>query len=191
MKKLSIILIALLFLVGCTTSDTPETPDDNPPKESTPSDDHDNEKDDEKDQDGEYASLDSMWDLYTDSYEGVEVTEIEFKHKGSRAVYEFEGYLDEKEYEVTYDAKTKEVIEEDVDDSSKPKHVLSKKDLENIEAILKETAADVPDGFELDEWELEKESDMAEFEVEYENKEGDEIEFKYNANTKELIKKSD
>ena len=132
-----------------------------------------------------------MWDVYTNDYEGIQVTEIEFEYKNDTPVYEFEGYLDGKEYEVKYNGYTQEVIEEDVDDSSKPPHTLSKDDLKNINELIKESEKDLPDGYKLDEWELEAESDYNEFEIEYENDDGHEIEFKYNVNTKELIKKSE
>ena len=182
MKKLIILIAALLFLVACSTSPESkpeEKPDDKETTETTP-----NESD-------KLVSLEEMYDIYTESYPEISVTEIEFKQKNSKVVYEFEGVLDHKEYEITYDAYTKEVIKEDIDDASPAKRQIEKDDLKNIAAILKETKQDVPDGYSLSQWKLERESDMLEFEIEYINDEEHKIEYKYNADTKELIKKDD
>lgn len=185
MKKLTILIVLMLALFGCSSNNTQDTPQETTPPSSEKTDDatQDNES-------HELISVEDMWNVYVSDYEGIEVTEIEFEYKNSSPVYKFEGYLDGKEYEVKYNGFTKEVIEEDIDDSSKPLHTLSKEDLKHVYELITDSEKDVPEGYKVDEWKLEAKSDMIKFNIEYENHEGGEIEFKYNATTKKLIKKS-
>ena len=128
-------------------------------------------------------------DKYLERYPGTTIREIELDTKDDSYIYKVKGYDGEKRYKAYIDpvdglvSKVKEKIH-------KGNHnEITKDGTEKIKNLVDKSLADAGEGSRLDEWSLELEDGMLELEVEIDLKNGDEVEYKYNLETEELLKK--
>lgn len=202
-KILFSILIVLLFVSACATNtnddinnDTGDenqavTPNEEIPEEETPEDDT-ADKVDEKHLKNDFSvNLDhfDIFDKFLTDYDGVQVTKLELSFKDLGYVYEIEGMTSDEEIEVEYDANTGELIELERDSFDSDKNFLVREDLNQINDFFKIVFDDAGEAYHLKEWTLKDKNGEKIIEFEVVNNENNEIEYKYDYDTKELIEK--
>ena len=201
-KILIAVFMVLLFISACAPKDeTPEpdngTPDVNEP--DTPDVDEPDTPDEtpSDDESSNYYHKDfvvkltagDVFDTFLADHEGVQVKKIELSLKRGGYVYEIEGFDQNQEYEAEYDANTGDLIELETDNLDQDNSEILKNDLEEIKPFLDKSFDDAGEGYYLDEWTLKHKDGVKIIEVEVENEEKHEIEYKYNVETGELLEK--
>nr|WP_300004973.1 PepSY domain-containing protein [Tissierella sp.] len=133
----------------------------------------------------------NAFEIFMEKYPNAKIKKVELDTKSSSYVYKVKGYDEEKEYKLYINpvdgniVKLKEKIQK-----QGPKD-LTKNGLEKIQALVDKSLQDAGDGSRVDEWELEVDKGILILEVEVELKGGKEIEYKYNLESGELIRKKE
>ena len=194
MKLSKIVLISILsvfLLVGCTQNDQPEAskPNDVPVKRPNETPKPDESVGTDYSEEIKFSVID-IYDKYLVEFDGVSLYNIELSLKELGYVYELEGSDATDEHEVTYDAISGEKIkyEKDIKDSTKV--ALTKDDLLKIENLFNNAHADAGAAYRLDEWTLKVKDGVKLFEIELKDASRHEIEYKYNLDSGELLKKN-
>lgn len=139
-------------------------------------------------EDVKLTSADAL-DKYRERYPNTTIKEIELDTKSNRYRYKVEGYDDEKKYKAYIDPSDG-MVTKVKEELHKGNHIeITNSSTENIQKLVDKSLEDAGEGSILDEWELELEDGMLELEVEVKLINGDEIEYKYNLETEELLKK--
>lgn len=131
------------------------------------------------------------FDRFMEEYPQAKIKKVELDTKSSSYVYKVKGYDDEKEYKLYINpvegsiVKLKEKLKK-----QRPKD-LSKAGLERVKELVDKSLQDAGDGSRIDEWELEVDNGILELEVEVELRDGKEIEYKYNLESGELLRKKE
>lgn len=207
---LPLMVVFALALTGCTTDGDIDT-DPNP--ETPPVEDNNGEDTGDNDVDVDAPEVDvpdvnvgdevsdveikamEAYDSFIGKYPDAEITKFELDEDMGTYLYKIEAFDSEKEYEVKMDAKNgeflKDNVEEELVEGEDRDEVITKANIEKIDALVEKALAESEEGSTLDKWELEVE-DMATI-LEIKVKQGtlDNIEFKYNVETGELVEKDD
>lgn len=131
-----------------------------------------------------------IYNNFLEAHDGVKVTELELSLKNNAYIYEIEGYDFAHEYEAEYNADTGELIELETDSlDSDEKEEFVKDDLAFIKIYFDKAFKDAGDNYYLKEWTLKHKNDMRILEIELLDENNQEIEYKYNIDTDELIEK--
>lgn len=188
MKRLSIILlIGALSLSGCQT-DTPNG--DSPNNTNNSEKQEDNvENIDKTKYENIKVSVKDAFDTFMEKYPDAKINEIELELKHDTYEYEIEGYAGNVEYEVTIDAFTREILEEEESHEDDEKMEIKRAQLDKVDEYVKEALADAGDKYWMDEWELKAKSDYVKFDIELKTDDGAKLKYKYNYETGELLEK--
>lgn len=202
---LPLMVVFALALTGCTTDGdvdkdpNPETP---PVEDNNGEDTGDNDADvdlpdvnvGDEISDVEVKTMEA-YDTFVGKYPDAKITKFELDEDLGTYLYKIEGFDSEKEYEVKIDAKTgeflKDNIEEDLVEGEDRDEVITKANIEKIDALVEKSVADAEEGAKLDKWELEVEDMATILEVEVKQGTLDNVEFKYNVETGELVEQDD
>lgn len=138
-------------------------------------------------------SATEAYDLYISKYPDAKVEEIKLDVDSGAGLttYQVEGYSGQTKYQLKISAPDGSVIKEETE--IKDDHIsdgeITKDHVEKVESLVIKAIEDVGAGASLDEWSLEFENGIAQLEVEV-NVDGlEDIEYKYNLETGELLKK--
>ena len=217
MKKYKIlisILMVLLFVSACATNtddskepsdNQQETPNDTIPNDETSDGDTPDEETPEaspetgsnNSTDTKYfktdfkVSLDEfdIFDKFVEEYQGVKVTEIELSLKNNAYVYEIEGMTSSEEIEAKYDANTGDLVQVERESYDGNKNILVREDLNQVKEFFNLVFDDAGEAYHLKEWTLKDKNGKKIIEFEVVNEDNNEIEYKYDYETKELIEK--
>lgn len=206
MKKPIMLLSLSLFLAGCqtgenNTDDTPDDQDTTEEVEDNEDNDEESEQKDETDQedteeetdttdyDNIKVSVQDAFDVFTDKYPDANINEIELELENGSYEYELEGYEGDTEYELTIDAFSKEILDEDEDNESDERGKLEKDQLDDVEKYVKEALDDAGSDYWVDEWELKVKDDYIKFDIDLKTDNDDKLEYRYNYETGELLEK--
>lgn len=192
MKKMSIFTIALsttLTLAACSSPDEEETTVDTE-LETEETLDNENEEETTKDSTTEIEekkglstaslelTLDDAANLFTNHFDSQEmnIESIELKEKANQYIYELEGWDDQYEYELEFDAENSEILEEEKEKSDDDQEdILNLKSaispLEAMEVALELTNENAY----VTEWELEIEDGQMIYDIDVENGEDQKI----------------
>lgn len=200
-----LLLVFSLYISGCQNNEMPDVEDseidsteevqnqENNETEENDTVDQEDENTDEDVDTTDYSNINvtvhDAFDLFMDEYPNAKINEIELEREHNTYEYQIEGYEGTTEYELKIDAFTKEIISRDEDHEEHETGELKREQLDDIEKYVKEALDDAGSGYFVDEWELKVKSDYIKFEIEVENDDGDDIEYKYNYETGELIEK--
>lgn len=187
MKKLILIMALALGFAGCQKpADTPS-----PAKTETQSESKADVKTDTN-TDAEIISLADAVKVFTDKYPNASIEDISFEKEMSGDEYEIEGFDETHEYELKISAIDGSIIKEEAEKDRTTNNqaidlsLLSKVD-ELIETALKDAGPDYYlDSYSLD---FEETGSFNQLEIEVKTKAGKDIEYEYNLETGELIKK--
>lgn len=130
--------------------------------------------------------------IFNDKYANVNIDEISFEKDNGAYAYEINGFDDANEYELEINASDGSIIKDKSEkDNTADKKALDLTLIKNIDELVAASLKDAGDGYQLDSFGLEHETvgDFTKLDVELEDASGKDIEYEYNLETKELIKK--
>lgn len=205
MKKMTMLLLVFsLYISGCQNNETPDVDDTetDSAEEVQNQEENDTNTEEQKTEDTDIdedvdttdynhikVTVHDAFDLFMDEYPDATINDIELEREHNTYEYQIEGYEGTTEYELKIDAFTKEIISQGEDNDEHESGELKREQLDDVEKYVKEALDDAGAGYFVDEWILKVESDYTKFEIEVENDAGDDIEYKYNYETGELIEK--
>lgn len=130
--------------------------------------------------------------IFTDKYADAKIDNISFEMEKGSYVYEINGFDDASEYEMEINAADGSIIndksEKDRDQDNKAIDLAL---LGNANELIESAKADAGEGFYLDSYSIDVDDsgNITKIEIEVKNANGKDIEYEYNLETKELIKK--
>ena len=193
MKK-TILILALvlsLALVGCNKA--PQTMDetDQSKMQSIPADKADSiTRTDSADAMTVKLSAEDAVKIFTDKYANVNIDEISFEKDNGVYAYEINGFDDANEYELEVNAADGSIIKEKSEkDNTANKKAIDLGLIKNIDELVATSIKDADDGYHLNSFSIEHEAGITKLDIEVEDASGKDIEYEYNLETKELIKK--
>lgn len=128
--------------------------------------------------------------IFNDKYANVNIDEISFELDNGVYVYEINGFDDANEYELEVNAADGSIIKDKSEkDNTADKKALDLTLIKNIDELVATSLKDAGDGYHLNSFSLEHEAGITKLDIEVENASGKDIEYEYNLETKELIKK--
>lgn len=130
--------------------------------------------------------------IFTDKYAGVSVDDISFEMEKGSYVYEINGFDDANEYEMEINAADGSIIKDKSEKDRDPDDkAIDLALLGNVNELIESAKTDAGEGFYLDSYSIDVEdsSSITKIEIEVKNTNGKDIEYEYNLETKELIKK--
>lgn len=128
--------------------------------------------------------------IFGDKYANVNIDEISFEKDNGVYAYEINGFDDASEYELEVNAANGSIIKDKVEkDNTADKKAIDLGLIKNIDELVATSLKDAGDDYHLNSFSLENEASITKLEVEVENASGKDIEYEYNLETKELIKK--
>ncbi|MDO5754633.1 MAG: PepSY domain-containing protein [Tissierellia bacterium] len=199
-KLLALLILSVFTFASCstTTEKDVEVQIDEDQTENQKVQDDDS-KDDEKnttievgkdEQTGEeYLSIQEVLDIYEHEFPNTKIKKISFDEDDSIWRYKIEGFSDTEEYEIKIDANNGEILKKEKENESENKVAIEDQQIQNIQFLVDKAIEEAGDGYFLDEWEVEEDDGIIELEITVDNEQGDDIDYVYNLETKELIEK--
>lgn len=130
--------------------------------------------------------------IFTDKYANVKIDEISFEKDNGVYAYEINGFDDANEYELEVNASDGSIIKEKSEkDRNLDDKAIDLALLESVDELIESVKTDAGEGFYLDSYSIDVEdsSSITKIDIEVKNANGKDIEYEYNLETKELIKK--
>ena len=201
MKKFNLVLVLVLVLslalVGCQGTNAPATMDEtDQSKMQNVASEADTAGDDAKTDSNTATenaitlSAEDAVKIFNDKYANVNIDEISFELDNGVYAYEINGFDDANEYELEVNAADGSIIKEKSEkDNTADKKAIDLGLIKNIDELVATSLKDAGDGYHLDSFSIEHEAGITKLDIEVENASGKDIEYEYNLETKELIKK--
>lgn len=130
------------------------------------------------------------FNTFKEKYSQSKVDKLGLDFDDGSYVYEVEGYDDTKEYELKINPVDGSILREEQDDRDNNKGEIKLEDIEKIQGLIDRTLEDEGKDSRIEEWVLKIENGETVFEIELINNKKNDIEYKYNVNTGELIEKN-
>lgn len=185
MKKFILVLVFALSFAGCQKPANTDTKNETQVTDTT----------DEKATDqaaAENISLEDALKVFTDKYPDASIEEVSFDVDNKVAKYEIEAFDESNEYEMEISAKDGSIIKDKSEkDNTANKKAIDTSLISKVDDFVAETIKDAGSDYYLDSYSMNYEETGAytQLEVEVVNSNGKDIEYKYNMETGELIKK--
>ena len=190
MKKFILVLVFALGFAGCQKANTPAPADTNTKNDSQVSDTIDEKATDQAA--AENISLEDAIKVFTDKYPEANIEDISFDVDNKVAKYEIEAFDDSNEYDMEIAAKDGSIIKDNFEkDNTANKKAIDTSLISKVDDFVAETIKDAGSDYYLDSYSIDYEESGAytQLEVEVKDSNGKDIEYKYNMETGELIKK--
>lgn len=190
MKKFILVLVFAFAFVGCQKANTTTPTDTNAKNETQVTDTTDEKATDQKDVTS--ISLEDAIKVFTDKYPEANIEDISFDVDNNVAKYEIEAFDDSNEYDMEIAAKDGSIIKDKSEkDNTANKKAIDTSLISKVDDFVAETIKDAGSDYYLDSYSIDYEESGAytKLEVEVKNSNGKDIEYKYNMETGELIKK--
>ncbi|OLS02747.1 peptidase propeptide and YPEB domain protein [Tissierella creatinophila DSM 6911] len=196
---LPLMIVLALALTACTTDNGNVKDDTNtPPVENEkPGDDNSDADVPGEDMGQKYGEIKikpmEAFDKYMETYPDTMVSKLELDKEMGKYVYQVEGFDAEKEYELKMDPVNGDVLKEDtdsdvIDDGDDDKEeAITKANVEKIEALIDKALNEAGKDANIDQWTLEVKNGKAILEVEIDKEGLDNVEYKYDVETGELV----
>ena len=130
-----------------------------------------------------------IYDKFVSENDGVQVTEFELSLNNLGYIYKIEGMTKDEEIEAEYAAESGELVDLERDSYDSEKTFIAREDLEQMISFLDLTFEDAKEEYYLKEFTLKNENGRKLVEVEVIDNNRNEIEYKYDFATKELLEK--
>lgn len=187
MKKLIIMLVLALGLVGCQKpADTPNSAEPSTQTESQVESQAENQADDDM------ISLADAIKVFTDKYPGASIEEISFEREAKSTQYEIEGFDETHEYDIKISAKDGSIVKEEAEkDRTSENKAIDLSLLSKVEDLIENAIQDAGQEYSLDSYsvDFEESGSYNQLDIEVKTKDGKDIEYEYNLETSELVKK--
>lgn len=125
---------------------------------------------------------------YMQEYPEAKVQKLQLDLDDGSYYYKIEGYDNENEYELKINPLDGTMIKEERDDRDDDDGEITVDHVRKIDELLEKALEEAGSDYEVEEWNLEWEDNKIVFEIELIS-DADEIEYKYDVNTGELIEK--
>lgn len=206
MKKLILALAFVFLLTGCQSGQNAKTEDKKNGNVATEQNNNEkeNSKTDESNKDDSSESKDNKADAtitvspeeavkkFNDKYPGVKIDEFSFGKENMTYCYEINGFDDDSEYEFEIDATDGTILKDNKElDNTADKTAINLDLISEIQPLIDKSLSEAGSEYHLDSYSIdfEKTGNFNKLDIELENSKGQDIEFEYNLDTKELIKK--
>lgn len=206
MRKLILALAFVFLLTGCQSGQNAKTEDKKNGNVATEQNNNEkeNSKTDESNKDDSSESKDNKADAtitvspeeavkkFNDKYPGVKIDEFSFGKENMTYCYEINGFDDDSEYEFEIDATDGTILKDNKElDNTADKTAINLDLISEIQPLIDKSLSEAGSEYHLDSYSIdfEKTGNFNKLDIELENSKGQDIEFEYNLDTKELIKK--
>lgn len=129
------------------------------------------------------------FEIYMEKYPKTKVKEVELELKSNSYVYKIKGYDDEKKYEIYVDTANGSITQTKEEIFQGKHRDIDKKNTEKIQELVDKALKDSGENSEINEWSLEIEDRSLELKVKINLENQDKIEYKYDLDSGELVKK--
>ena len=194
MKKLILLLTLTLALAGCGASNSTASGED--ATEDQGSSTTYEESHDFRPPNATFSSVKMrVWDaasFFAEKFPSVDIDEINFDMGDGLGHYEVHGFDKENEYELKLRADDGSTISEETEkENTAGKKAIDLDLLEDLYNILDAAVADAGEGYMLKSYSIdyEERGSFTKLDIELENAKGQDIEYEYNLETQELLKK--
>lgn len=129
---------------------------------------------------------------FNEKYPDVKIDEFSFGKENKTFIYEINGFDDNSEYEFEIDATDGTILKDNTEKDNTADNTAINLDLiSEIQPLIDKSLTEAGSDFYLDSYsiEFERTGNFNKLDIELENSKGQDIEFEYNLDTKELIKK--
>lgn len=129
--------------------------------------------------------------IFLEKYPEAKIDELSFEKEGSTFYHKIEGYDGSSEYELVIDAKDGSIIKEEVDgdDDDDDNEALNLDLVKDIQSLIDMALADAGSDYYFKSYDVDYDDGINKLEVELKKESGEDLEYKYNLETKELIEK--
>lgn len=206
MRKLILALAFVFLLTGCQSGQNAKTEDKKNGNVATEQNNNEkeNSKTDEPRKEDSSESKDNKADAtitvspeeavkkFNDKYPGVKIDEFSFGKENMTYCYEINGFDDDSEYEFEIDATDGTILKDNKElDNTADKTAINLDLISEIQPLIDKSLSEAGSEYHLDSYSIdfEKTGNFNKLDIELENSKGQDIEFEYNLDTKELIKK--
>lgn len=206
MKKLILALAFVFLLTGCQSGQNAKTEDKKNGNVATEQNNNEkeNSKTDEPKKEDSSESKDNKADAtitvspeeavkkFNDKYPGVKIDEFSFGKENMTYCYEINGFDDDSEYEFEIDATDGTILKDNKElDNTADNTAINLDLISEIQPLIDKSLSEAGSEYHLDSYSIdfEKTGNFNKLDIELENSKGQDIEFEYNLDTKELIKK--
>lgn len=206
MKKLILALAFVFLLTGCQSGQNAKTEDKKNGNVATEQNNNEkeNSKIDEPKKEDSSESKDNKADAtitvspeeavkkFNDKYPGVKIDEFSFGKENMTYCYEINGFDDDSEYEFEIDATDGTILKDNKElDNTDDNTAINLDLISEIQPLIDKSLSEAGSEYHLDSYSIdfEKTGNFNKLDIELENSKGQDIEFEYNLDTKELIKK--
>lgn len=211
MKKIILAMAFVFLLTGCQSGQNVKTDDkknDNVVTEQNNTDNKDqgnttnnqDENDTTANQDNTADKADANIAItpadaimkFNEKYPDVKIDEFSFGKENRTFVYEISGFDDKSEYEFEVDATDGTILKDNTEKDNTADNTAINLDLINeIQPLIDNSINEAGSDYHLDSYsvEFERTGNFNKLDIELENSKGQDSEFEYNLDTKELIKK--
>lgn len=206
MKKLILALAFVFLLTGCQSGQNAKTEDKKNGNVATEQNNNEkeNSKIDEPKKEDSSESKDNKADAtitvspeeavkkFNDKYPGVKIDEFSFGKENMTYCYEINGFDDDSEYEFEIDATDGTILKDNKElDNTADNTAINLDLISEIQPLIDKSLSEAGSEYHLDSYSIdfEKTGNFNKLDIELENSKGQDIEFEYNLDTKELIKK--
>lgn len=206
MRKLILALAFVFLLTGCQSGQNAKAEDKKNGNVATEQNNNEkeNSKTDEPNKEDSSESKDNKADatitvstadaikMFSDKYPGVKIDEFSFGKDNNTYCYEISGFDDKSEYEFEIDATDGTILMDKTEmDNTADKTAINLDLISEIQPLIDKSLSEAGSEYHLDSYSIdfEKTGNFNKLDIELENSKGQDIEFEYNLDTKELIKK--
>lgn len=206
MKKLILAMAFVFLLTGCQSGQNAKTEDKKNGNVATEQNNNEkgNSKTDESNKDDSSDVKDNKADAtitvspadaimkFNEKYPDVKIDEFSFGKENRTFVYEINGFDDNSEYEFEIDATDGTILKDNTEKDNTADNTAINLDLiSEIQPLIDKSLTEAGSDFYLGSYsvEFERTGNFNKLDIELENSKGQDIEFEYNLDTKELIKK--
>ena len=206
MRKLILALAFVFLLTGCQSGQNAKTEDkkngnvateqNNNEKENSKTDESNKDDSSESKDNKAYETItvspEEAVKKFNDKYPGVKIDEFSFGKENMTYCYEINGFDDDSEYEFEIDATDGTILKDNKElDNTADKTAINLDLISEIQPLIDKSLSEAGSEYHLDSYSIdfEKTGNFNKLDIELENSKGQDIEFEYNLDTKELIKK--
>ena len=190
MKKIVFLFVMTFALAGCQASnDAPATPQGTVEEATTQ---EAGAADTSPIRDTINISRDEAIKMFSKEYPSASLDEFGLDSENGVYYYEMSGFDEKHEYEMKVSARDASIVEKDRDKEFRPDNqALDLELFKNIDTLVEEAMKDAGEGYMLKSYSIdyEERGSFTKLEIELENAKGQDIEYEYNLNTQEFLKK--
>lgn len=134
------------------------------------------------------------YEIYMEKYPDAKITQIQLDKDFGSYVYKVEGLDTDTEYELILNPVNGEITKENSEkeyDNDYDEGEITKAHLEKIDELVNSALKDAGEGAVIEEWTLESDDGRVILEIEIDKKGIDDVEYKYDVETGELVEKDE